>query len=164
MGILTCLKGQDEQRDSLLDSLQSQILMLHSEWHSASSSGKYQGHQSSIQDALQLKLSLVGRMFDTVQKNSQWTSDLVVLLTRLIGSGSSSMVDLQVNPKLYNIVYDMISLLLLNTLGGDSARGESSSKREYTNIVRKMKKEIGDKSQNVSLQRLRQLLPIPRND
>lgn len=46
----------------------------------------------------------------------------------------------QINPKLYNIVYDMIAMLLLNTLGGDSARGESSAqKREYTNIVRKMK-------------------------
>ena len=39
----------------------------------------------------------VGGMFDTVESNSQWTSDIVILLTRLIHCG---MVDVQVSDEM----------------------------------------------------------------
>ncbi|XP_076812114.1 mediator of RNA polymerase II transcription subunit 12-like protein [Clavelina lepadiformis] len=170
--ILTCLnslkaKDQDEQRDSLLESLQSQIVMLHTEWHSAWNQrdiGKdmplLSSSQNGVHDALQLRLSLVGGMFDTVQSNSQWTSDVVVLLTTLINSG---MVDVQINADLFNTVYDMIAVLLHHTLGGDEPSRAEGSKREYMNIVKKMKKEIGE-NQTESIKQLRQLLPIHRTD
>ncbi|XP_078488259.1 mediator of RNA polymerase II transcription subunit 12-like protein isoform X1 [Ciona intestinalis] len=160
--ILTCLKGQDEQRDSLLESLQSQIVMLHSEWQDArshrGSCKDVNNSQNCVHDALQLRLSLVGGMFDTVMSNSQWTSDVVVLLMQLIISG---MVDVQTNSELFDVVYDMIAVLLHHTLGGDCANKGEGSKREYINIVKKMKKEMGDK-QTESIRRLRQLLPITR--
>nr|CAB3263723.1 mediator of RNA polymerase II transcription subunit 12-like protein [Phallusia mammillata] len=161
--ILTCLKGQDDQRDSLLDSLQSQIIMLHTEWQSAHTQrdgGKetpYLSTSQGVHEALQLRLSLVGGMFDTVQSNAQWTSNVVVLLTQLINSG---MVDVQVNAELFDIVFDMIAILLHHTLGGDGSNRGEVTKREYIKIVSKMKKEMGRQSE--SIRRLRHLLPIPK--
>ena len=96
----------------------------------------------------------VGGMFDTVQSNTQWTSDIVVLLTRLLHCG---MVDIlvgwladdffpnnlintfEVNKELFHTVYDIIALLLHHTLGGDSSSCQEGSKREYLNIVKKIK-------------------------
>uniref|UniRef100_H2YRP6 Mediator complex subunit Med12 domain-containing protein n=1 Tax=Ciona savignyi TaxID=51511 RepID=H2YRP6_CIOSA len=157
--ILTCLKGQDEQRDSLLESLQSQIVMLHTEWQESHRGPcKDISSQNCVHDALELRLSLVGGMFDTVMSNSQWTSDVVIMLMTLILSG---MVDVQTNIELFDVVYDMIAVLLHHTLGGDAINRGEGSKREYINIVKKMKKEIADR-QSESIRRLRQLLPITR--
>ncbi|XP_039264438.2 mediator of RNA polymerase II transcription subunit 12-like isoform X1 [Styela clava] len=167
--ILTCLKVQAEQRDSLLESLQSQILMFHSEWQSGRQQQQRDGSnsqdstmtQSMVQEALQLRLSLMGGMFDTVQTSLRWINSVVMLLTQLISSG---MVDIEVNAKLFNIVFDMIAVLLHGTLGGDSPNsGEGRKKNEYLLIVKRIGKEISD-GKTASLKILRRLLTVPRKE
>ena len=96
----------------------------------------------------------VGGMFDIVQSNTQWTSDIVVLLIRLLHCGvvdilvgwlandfspTTLLSTFQVNKELFHIVYDMIAVLLHHTLGGDSPSCQEGSKREYLNIVKKIK-------------------------
>lgn len=45
-------------------------------------------------DALQLRFSLVGGMFDTIQKNGSFTTDWAMLLTQLVCQG---VIDLTTN-------------------------------------------------------------------
>jgi mediator of RNA polymerase II transcription subunit 12 len=47
-----------------------------------------------MQDALQLRFSLVGGMFDTIQRNTTVTTDWAVLLVQLI---SYAVIDLNNN-------------------------------------------------------------------
>jgi mediator of RNA polymerase II transcription subunit 12 len=47
-----------------------------------------------MQDALQLRFSLVGGMFDTIQRNTAVTTDWAVLLVQLI---SYAVIDLNNN-------------------------------------------------------------------
>ena len=63
--LFCCSQGQDDERDSLVESLQSQIIMMHSEWQNARSqrdSGKDTtcATQNGRNEALRLRLSLVG--------------------------------------------------------------------------------------------------------
>jgi len=158
--ILNCLKGQEDQRDTLLDSLKSQITMLITEWQCSRGEDAQimtsQSQNTALHDGLKLRLSLVGGMFDTVENNTTFTSEIVILLTRLI---SYEMVDVKANEgTLFNTVFDMISMLLHHTLGGIDC-----NKRDYTNIVKKMKKEMGER-QSDGLKKLRKLLPFSRND
>ncbi|XP_023221820.1 mediator of RNA polymerase II transcription subunit 12-like protein [Centruroides sculpturatus] len=92
--VLMCLKGQDEQREGLLNSLYSQLSQcLHiakDDKHGAEDIKMKQ----SMQEALQLRLSLVGGMFDMIQKNSSQTTEWAVLLVQLISYG---VVDPQTN-------------------------------------------------------------------
>ena len=62
-------QGQDEERDSLVESLQSQIIMMHSEWQNARSqrdAGKEVNCSNAAHngrnEALQLRLSLVSKL------------------------------------------------------------------------------------------------------
>jgi mediator of RNA polymerase II transcription subunit 12 len=47
-----------------------------------------------MQDALQLRFSLVGGMFDTIQRNTTVTTDWAILLVQLI---SYAVIDLNNN-------------------------------------------------------------------
>ena len=89
----------------------------------------------------------VGGMFDIVHSNTQWTRDIVVLLTRflhcgmldiLVGWLTTLLSTFQVNKELFHTVYDMIAVLLYHTLGGDSPSCQEGSKQEYLNIVKKI--------------------------
>uniref|UniRef100_A0A7M4EH02 Mediator complex subunit 12L n=1 Tax=Crocodylus porosus TaxID=8502 RepID=A0A7M4EH02_CROPO len=129
--VLTCLKGQDEQREGLLTSLQNQV-------------------------------NQVGGMFDTVQRNTQWTTDWALLLLQIITSGT---VDMQTNNELFTTVLDMLGVLINGTLASDlstaSQGGSEENKRAYMNLVKKLKKELGDKHSE-SIDKVRQLLPLPK--
>ncbi|KAJ7402236.1 Mediator of RNA polymerase II transcription subunit 12-like protein [Pitangus sulphuratus] len=129
--VLTCLKGQDEQREGLLTSLQNQVTQ-------------------------------VGGMFDTVQRSTQWTTEWALLLLQIITSGT---VDLQTNNELFTTVLDMLGVLINGTLASDlsnaSQGGPEENKRAYMNLVKKLKKELGDK-RSESIEKVRQLLPLPR--
>ena len=50
--------------------------------------------RNNIHETLQLRLSLVGGMFDTIQRNLGMTTDWAILLLQLISSG---VVDIQSN-------------------------------------------------------------------
>lgn len=158
--VLMCLKGQDEQREGLLNSLYSQLSQcLHiakDDKHGAEDIKMKQ----SMQEALQLRLSLVGGMFDMIQKNSSQTTEWAVLLVQLISYG---VVDPQTNYELFTTVLDMLAVLIHTTQVSDSSSGDrgEETRKQYLNLVKKLKKELADKN-NDAIRMVRQLLPLPR--
>lgn len=129
-------------------------------------------------DALQLRFSLVGGMFDAIQKNSTPTSDWAILLTQLM---CQSAIDLTTNrfvcllesvltcclivcdfsSEIFTTVLDMLATLIHSTLICDSQSERDENKKLYTNLMKKLKKEIGEKS-NASVRFVRQLLPLSK--
>ncbi|KAL7979597.1 hypothetical protein Chor_004755 [Crotalus horridus] len=159
--VLTCLKGQDEQREGLLTSLFSQVQQIVTNWRE----DQYQDDCKAKQlmhEALKLRLNLVGGMFDTVQRSTQQTTEWAVLLLDIISSGT---VDMQSNNELFTTVLDMLSVLINGTLAADmssiSQGSMEENKRAYMNLVKKLRKELGDR-QSESLEKVRQLLPLPK--
>ncbi|NWV85032.1 MD12L protein, partial [Dasyornis broadbenti] len=169
--VLTCLKGQDEQREGLLTSLQNQVTQILSNWREERYQDDVKARQM-MHEALQLRLNLVGGMFDTVQRSTQWTTDWALLLLQVITSGT---VDLQTNKhvcavktansELFTTVLDMLGVLINGTLASDLSNASQGvpeeNKRAYVNLVKKLKKELGDK-RSESIDKVRQLLPLPR--
>ncbi|KFP64205.1 Mediator of RNA polymerase II transcription subunit 12-like, partial [Cariama cristata] len=159
--VLTCLKGQDEQREGLLTSLQNQVNQILSNWREERYQDDIKARQM-MHEALQLRLNLVGGMFDTVQRSTQWTTDWALLLLQIITSGT---VDMQTNNELFTTVLDMLGVLINGTLASDlsnaSQGGPEENKRAYMNLVKKLKKELGDK-RSESIDKVRQLLPLPK--
>uniref|UniRef100_A0A8C0ZUG6 Mediator complex subunit Med12 domain-containing protein n=1 Tax=Castor canadensis TaxID=51338 RepID=A0A8C0ZUG6_CASCN len=159
--VLTCLKGQDEQREGLLTSLQNQVNQILSNWREERYQDDIRARQM-MHEALQLRLNLVGGMFDTVQRSTQWTTDWALLLLQIITSGT---VDMHTNNELFTTVLDMLGVLINGTLASDlssaSPGGSEENKRAYMNLVKKLKKELGDK-RSESIDRVRQLLPLPK--
>ncbi|XP_048460464.1 mediator of RNA polymerase II transcription subunit 12-like protein [Rhincodon typus] len=159
--VLTCLKGQDEQREGLLTSLQNQINQILSNWREDRYQDDIKARQM-MHEALQLRLNLVGGMFDTVQRSTQWTTDWALLLLQIITSGT---VDVHTNNELFTTVLDMLGVLINGSLASDlsstSQGGSEENKRAYMNLVKKLKKELGDKHSE-SIDKVRQLLPLPK--
>nr|DBA26085.1 TPA: hypothetical protein GDO54_010385 [Pyxicephalus adspersus] len=106
--------------------------------------------------------NMVGGMFDTVQRSTQWTADWAVLLLQIITSGT---VEMQTNNELFTTVLDMLGVLINGTLASDlsnvSQGSSEENKRAYMNLVKKLKKELGDKHSE-SIDKVRQLLPLPK--
>ncbi|KAI1234746.1 hypothetical protein IHE44_0003123 [Lamprotornis superbus] len=132
--VLTCLKGQDEQREGLLTSLYSQVQQIVTNWRE----DQYQDDCKAKQlmhEALKLRLNLV--------------TDLSALT----------------NSELFTTVLDMLSVLINGTLAADmssiSQGSMEENKRAYMNLVKKLRKELGDR-QSDSLEKVRQLLPLPK--
>ncbi|XP_058264024.1 mediator of RNA polymerase II transcription subunit 12 isoform X2 [Hemibagrus wyckioides] len=159
--VLTCLKGQDEQREGLLTSLYSQVQQIVTNWREDQYQDDCKAKQM-MHEALKLRLNLVGGMFDTVQRSTQQTTEWAVLLLDIISSGT---VDMQSNNELFTTVLDMLSVLINGTLAADmssiSQGGMEENKRAYMNLVKKLRKELGDR-QSESLEKVRQLLPLPK--
>ncbi|XP_073915815.1 mediator of RNA polymerase II transcription subunit 12-like protein isoform X11 [Castor canadensis] len=137
--VLTCLKGQDEQREGLLTSLQNQVNQILSNWREERYQDDIRARQM-MHEALQLRLNLVGGMFDTVQRSTQWTTDWALLLLQIITSGT---VDMHTNNELFTTVLDMLGVLINGTLASDlssaSPGGSEENKRAYMNLVKKLK-------------------------
>ena len=157
--VLTCLKGQDDQREGLLTSLHSQL----SQFLNTSKEEKNIGSEDPkmrevLQDALQLRFSLVGGVFDTIQRNTSVTTDWAILLVQLVSYG---VVDLNNNSELFTTVVDMLATLIHSTLVSDSQSEKDENKKHYQNLMKKLKKELGDRNSQ-SIQYVRQLLPLPK--
>uniref|UniRef100_A0A452VBG6 Mediator complex subunit 12 n=1 Tax=Ursus maritimus TaxID=29073 RepID=A0A452VBG6_URSMA len=158
--VLTCLKGQDEQREGLLTSLYSQV----HQYFPINALGYLDDCKPKqlMHEALKLRLNLVGGMFDTVQRSTQQTTEWAVLLLEIIISGT---VDMQSNNELFTTVLDMLSVLINGTLAADmssiSQGSMEENKRAYMNLVKKLRKELGER-QSDSLEKVRQLLPLPK--
>ncbi|XP_014392915.1 PREDICTED: mediator of RNA polymerase II transcription subunit 12-like protein isoform X2 [Myotis brandtii] len=159
--VLTCLKGQDEQREGLLMSLQNQVNQILSNWREERYQHDIKARQM-MHEALQLRLNLVGGMFDTVQRSTQWTTDWALLLLQIITSGT---VDMHTNNELFTTVLDMLGVLINGTLASDLSNalpgGSEENRRAYMNLVKKLKKELGDK-RSESIDKVQQLLPLPK--
>ena len=93
--VLTCLKGQDDQKEGLLTNLYTQLSLFlqNKELEFIGGIDDPTGREEML-DALQLRFSLVGGMFDSIQKNSTVTTDWALLLTQLMSQG---IIDLNNN-------------------------------------------------------------------
>ncbi|XP_069105326.1 mediator of RNA polymerase II transcription subunit 12-like protein isoform X3 [Argopecten irradians] len=156
--VLTCLKGQDEQREGLLCSLLNQLEKFINNCKEAldKTPDEFKVRQT-IHEALQLRLSLVGGMFDTIQRNTTNTTDWGILLLQLVTNG---IVDAQSNNELFTIILDMLTVLIYGTLITEGPEKEEN-KRTYLNLIKKLRREIGDKNSD-SMDKIRQLMPLPK--
>ncbi|XP_076370100.1 mediator complex subunit kohtalo isoform X2 [Tachypleus tridentatus] len=158
--VLMCLKGQDEQREGLLNSLFSQLSQcLH-----LAKEEKYGAEdlktKQALQEVLQLRLSLVGGMFDMVQRSNTMMTEWGVLLVQLISFG---VIDPQTDSELFTTVLDMMAVLIHTTQVSDASSGErgEETRKQYLNLVKKLKKELSGKI-TPALHMVRQLLPFPK--
>lgn len=55
----------------------------------------------------------------------------------------------------------MLATLVHSTLVSDSQIEKDENKKHYQNLMKKLRKELGDRN-NPSVQHLRQLLPLPK--
>ncbi|XP_073983831.1 mediator complex subunit kohtalo isoform X1 [Rhodnius prolixus] len=156
--VLTCLKGQDDQREGLLTSLHTQLTQC---LQIAKEDRNYMcdSHKSrnAMQDALLLRFSLIGGMFDTIQRNTTLSTDWAILLVQLVIYG---VIDLNNNSELFNTVIDMLATLIHSTLDSQSEKCEENRKH-YLNLMKKLKKEVGERN-SPSIQFIKQLLPLPK--
>ncbi|XP_071052506.1 mediator of RNA polymerase II transcription subunit 12 isoform X3 [Onthophagus taurus] len=152
--VLTCLKGQEEgQREGLLSSLHQQLSQLVVLAREGNLSDIINNERTL--DGLQLRFALVGGVFDAFQKNMSVTIDWALLLVQLVTNG---LIDLHTHSELFTTVIDMLSTLVHSALATDS---QEDSRKMYLNLIKKLKKELGDR-QTPSLLHIRQLLPLPR--
>lgn len=158
--VLTCLRGQDEQREVLLKSLHDQLekFVTNAKEQQDRVTTTDEKLQYMVQEALQLRLSLVGNMFDTIQRSNNLTQDWTILLIQLISNG---VVDIQNNSELFTIMVDMLAILVHGTLAGEVSEKGEDNKKSYHSLIRKLKKELGERK-SASIDFIRQLLPLPK--
>ncbi len=150
--VLMCLKGQDEQRESLLNSLYNQLSQAINEKLCDDIKAKH-----SIQEGLQLRLSLVGGMFDMIQRSTSLINDWAVLLLQLI---SFTIVDPQTNYEIFTTVLDMLAVLMHTIQVSDSSEPREETKKQYQNLIKKLRKELNIDRITLGIKMVRQLLPI----
>ncbi|XP_063890772.1 mediator of RNA polymerase II transcription subunit 12 isoform X1 [Helicoverpa armigera] len=159
--VLTCLRHQDDQKESLLSSIHTQLVhyLTHAREHERAACGD--GWQDdAAPDALLLRFSLAGGMFDAIRRSYQLTADWAVLLTQLV---AHQLIDAYNNSlcrsNLFTTVIDMLATLIHSTLADG---GDDNNRKHYQNLMKKLKKEIGDRH-GPSVQCVRQLLPLSKN-
>lgn len=77
--VLTCLKGQDEQREGLLTSLYSQVQQIVTNWREDQYQDDCKAKQM-MHEALKLRLNLVSIL---PKQNFDWAKSAVKLTTRI---------------------------------------------------------------------------------
>ena len=156
-------EDREQVREQLLQSLHEQL----STFLCFTSEEKVYNYEDptarkTMQDALQLRCSLLGGMFDSITNNFQSVQDWSVLLVQIVVRG---VIDLTNNSDLYCSVLDMLSSLIHASCVIDKETSSSDrveeNKRHYLLLVKRIKKEIADK-QSPSIKFLRQLLPFPK--
>ncbi|CAH2068907.1 unnamed protein product, partial [Iphiclides podalirius] len=159
--VLTCLRNQDDQKESLLSSIHAQLqhYLGHARDHERSACGDA-WQDEPPPEALLLRFSLAGGMFDAIRRSYQLTSDWAVLLTQLV---AHQVVDAYNNSlcrsNLFTTLIDMLATLIHSTL---AEGGDDNNRKHYQNLMKKLKKEIGDRH-GPSVQSVRQLLPLSKN-
>ncbi|CAL1546445.1 unnamed protein product [Lymnaea stagnalis] len=160
--VLSCLKGQDEQREFLLRSLLNQMetFINNAKDIMDNKSTNESKVRQNIHEALHLRLSLVGGMFDMIQRNNATTSDWALILVQLI---SHDVVDCQINrsDELFLTIVDMLTVLIHGTLLSEGQEKGEENKKPYFNLIKKLRKELGDKN-SPAIDQIRQLFPLPK--
>ncbi|VVC88022.1 unnamed protein product [Leptidea sinapis] len=99
-------------------------------------------------------------MFDAIRRSYQLTSDWAVLLTQLV---AHQVIDAYNNSlcrsNLFTTLIDMLATLIHSTL---AEGGDDNNRKHYQNLMKKLKKEIGDRH-GPSVQAVTQLLPLSKN-
>ena len=154
--ILTCLKGQDDQRESLLSSLQTQfsqmikeqqhIISMTSNNNVSSNSGlsleEIQANRMKMfNDEWQLRLSLLGSMFDSILRNQSLSMEWIMTLVNLLEKDIINPVD---NAQLFYTVVDML-IVLMEFNSADHPSADEQAKKMYNSIVKKIRVRQTDK-------------------
>ncbi|XP_028966939.1 mediator of RNA polymerase II transcription subunit 12-like protein [Galendromus occidentalis] len=154
--MLSCLKGHDEHRESLLKSLTSQINQALNTTRDDKTILDDLRARKSFHEALLLRLSLLGGMFDMIQRSTAYTMDWALIFIELITTG---LVDSHSHKELFYTVLDMLSTLIHTSYEGTFSE---DSRRQYFALIKKLKKEVNESSQNADVRLVLQLLPFPK--
>ncbi|KAI1305889.1 Mediator of RNA polymerase II transcription subunit 12-like protein [Halotydeus destructor] len=152
--VLMCLHGQDEQRESLLKSLYSQLHQAVDDRPADSVKTKL-----GMAKGLQLRLSLVGGMFDIICKSMTTLGEWCILLLQLICNG---VVEPQLDYELFTTVLDMLSVLIHSTNTNDASESRDDSRKHYFNLLKKLKKEMPTDRVTSGINFVKQLVPLSK--
>ncbi|KTF77725.1 hypothetical protein cypCar_00032640, partial [Cyprinus carpio] len=141
--VLTCLKGQDEQREGLLTSLYSQVQQIVTNWREDQYQDDCKAKQM-MHEALKLRLNLVRNRY-------LFLSFIMCLQADQTTSCSLRCYDMR----------EACDLRHWRRTCPASLRAAWRRIRSYMNLVKKLRKELGDR-QSESLEKVRQLLPLPK--
>ena len=153
--ILMCVGLKEDYKDaitSILNSIYLQIGQCIQEKLSDDIRVKH-----AVQDGLQLRLSLVGAMFEVIQSSGSLTSDWSILLMQLI---TYDIVDPHINYENFTTVLDMLTALMHTTQVSVAPEQREESKKQHQNLIKKLKKEINVERVGLGVRMARQLLPI----
>ena len=132
----------EQEKEHLLQSLYNQVSMFLC-FTSEEKSSNYEDPtaRNNKLDALKLRFSLIGGLFESIIHTQNSIGDWSTLLVQ---SGRDPY-----NTYLFTMILDMPSLLIHSTLIREKESGSSDRDEEkksmYQQLVRKLKKEIGDK-------------------
>ncbi|RXG58705.1 Mediator of RNA polymerase II transcription subunit 12 [Armadillidium vulgare] len=161
--VLMCLEGQEEQLQGLLDSLKDQLnqaVNLYKEDKTRAIEDSQCRQQ--ILEALKLRFALVGSLFDTIisSGSSSLICEWAQLLVNLILHG---VIDLTNNSDLFTTSLDMLTALIHSTLVVEvNSESREENRKNYSMVVKKVKKVRVLDHKNVSLRLVRQLTPFPK--
>ncbi|KAI6230125.1 Med12 domain-containing protein [Aphelenchoides fujianensis] len=119
-------------------------------------------------EGLLLRLSLIGGIFDSLMKlNAEPLANWALTLFQLLFYGVLSP---ERDREYFDACYDMLSMILHRTLIPAQAASNSDARESnrarfttYNAIVKKIKKELGDRPIPPDLHCLAQLLPVPKS-
>lgn len=154
--MLSCLKGHDEHRESLLKSLTIQINQALNTTRDDKTILDDLKARKNFHEALLLRLSLLGGMFDMIQRSTTYTMDWALIFIELVTTG---LVDSHSHKELFYTVLDMLSTLIHTSYEGTFTE---DPRRQYFALIKKLKKEVNESSQNADVRLVLQLLPFPK--
>ncbi|KAI6217430.1 Med12 domain-containing protein [Aphelenchoides besseyi] len=119
-------------------------------------------------EGLLLRLSLIGGMFDSLMKlNAEPLANWALTLFQLLFYG---VISPDRDREYFDACYDMLSMIMHRTLipaqiqqNSDARESKPNRFTAYNAIVKKIKKELGDRPIPSDLHCLAQLLPIPKS-
>ncbi|VDM39691.1 unnamed protein product [Toxocara canis] len=163
--VLTCLKGEEQQRDGLVGSLLKQLQDLAAKTKD-NPTLPYLRKFSLEREGLLLRLSLVGGMFDSVCHPSSCDA-WALLFFQLMLYG---VVSRERDRFLFESCFDMLSTLLvwsitdpMNAVPVNSQDPDTKYRfANYSVIVKKLRKELNERTLIPELRCLMQFLPIPK--
>uniref|UniRef100_A0A915CBV2 Mediator complex subunit Med12 domain-containing protein n=2 Tax=Parascaris univalens TaxID=6257 RepID=A0A915CBV2_PARUN len=163
--VLTCLKGEEQQRDGLVGSLLKQLQDLATKTKD-NPTLPYLRKFSLEREGLLLRLSLVGGMFDSVCHPSNCDA-WALLFFQLMLYG---VVSRERDRFLFESCFDMLSTLLvwsitdpMNAVPVNSQDPDTKYRfANYSVIVKKLRKELNERALIPELRCLMQFLPIPK--
>ena len=165
--VLACLEKQQLERKNLMDKLVDQLQMFIEENKDKVKKLEWPKVNSLVEN-LQLRLALLGGMFDTVL--AQGAVQVSNLLIQLV---TFNIADRDRFPELYYTCVDMLGLILHTLQGGDAItdiigipagmQKREANRPERKKIESKIVKRIGaDCSERDQYDSLRQLIPIQK--
>ncbi|KAF7490413.1 Mediator of RNA polymerase II transcription subunit 12-like protein [Sarcoptes scabiei] len=154
--LLMCLNSKEDHKELILKSIYSQLSQCINEKLSDDIKSK-----NAIQEGLQLRLSLLGTVFDSIKSSTSLTNDWVVLLAQLI---SYTIVDPQINFVNFTTVLDMLASLMHHSHASNMLLEQREETRKLNqNLIKKLKKELNVERVGPGVLMARQLLPLVKH-